>query len=71
MTEILSMNLYNYIKAQNYQGFDVDIVRKILIQLMQALLLLHHVPFISLRRTSSTATSNRKTWSSRNWASQG
>ena len=37
------MNVYSYIKAQNYQGFDVDIVRKILIQLMQALLFLHHV----------------------------
>ena len=37
------MNVYSYIKAQNYQGFDVDIVRKILIQLMQALLFLHNV----------------------------
>lgn len=37
------MNIYSYIKAQNYEGFDIDIVRKILIQLMQALLFLHHV----------------------------
>ena len=37
------MNVYSYIKAQNYQGFEVDIVRKILIQLMQALLFLHNV----------------------------
>lgn len=37
------MNVYAYIKAQNYEGFEVDIVRKILIQLMQALLFLHHV----------------------------
>jgi hypothetical protein len=66
VTEMLSMNLYAYIKAQNYEGFDVDIVRKILIQLMQALLFLHHVPRPTLRRTSSTATSSPKTWSSRN-----
>jgi hypothetical protein len=70
VTEMLSMNVYSYIKAQNYQGFDVDIVRKILIQLMQALLLLHHVPWTPPRRTSSTATSSPKTWSSRNSASQ-
>jgi hypothetical protein len=44
VTEMLSMNVYAYIKAQNYEGFDVDIVRKVLIQLMQALLFLHHVP---------------------------
>ena len=40
---MLSMNVYSYIKAQNYQGFEIDIVRKILIQLMQALLFLHYV----------------------------
>jgi hypothetical protein len=43
MTEMLSMNVYSYIKASNYEGFDVDIVRKILIQLMQALMFLHYV----------------------------
>ena len=54
------MNVYSYIKAQNYQGFDVDIVRKILIQLMQALLFLHHVPNISYRKISYIAISNQK-----------
>lgn len=41
------MNVYAYIKAQNYEGFDVDIVRKILIQLMQALLFLHNVIYLA------------------------
>lgn len=44
------MNVYSYIKAQNYEGFDIDIVRKILIQLMQALLFLHHVKSIILKK---------------------
>lgn len=64
------MNIYSYIKAQNYQGFEVEIVRKILIQLMQALLFLHHVAVIRLRKTSFTVTSNLKMWFSRNWGSQ-
>lgn len=43
------MNVYSYIKMQNYEGFEVGIVRKILIQLMQALLFLHHVPLSTHR----------------------
>lgn len=64
------MNVYSYIKAQNYEGFDIDIVRKILIQLMQALLFLHHVDLTLLRGASFTVTSNLKMWSSRKWANQ-
>ena len=57
---MLSMNVYSYIKASNYEGFDVDIVRKILIQLMQALMFLHHV-FSSLSSVKSfTAILNQK-----------
>ena len=52
---MLSMNVYAYIKAQNYEGFDIDIVRKILIQLMQALLFLHHVSIALHRKISYTA----------------
>ena len=40
---MLSLNLYSFIKAQNYEGLDVDIIRKILIQILQALVFLHHV----------------------------
>ena len=57
---MLSMNVYSYIKAQNYQGFDVDIVRKILIQLMQALLFLHHVVVCRSRKILFIVTSNLK-----------
>ena len=65
------MNVYSYIKAQNYQGFEVDIVRKILIQLMQALMFLHHVLiFNKHREISSTAISNRKMLSSNKLGSQ-
>lgn len=63
---MLSMNVYSYIKAQNYTGFDIDIVRKILIQLMQALLFLHHVFYLPSRKTSSTAISSQKMLSSKN-----
>jgi hypothetical protein len=51
VTEMLSMNIYSYIKAQNYEGFEIEIVRKILIQLMQALLFLHHVHLFLYRKT--------------------
>jgi hypothetical protein len=64
------MNVYSYIKAQNYEGFDIDIVRKILIQLMQALLFLHHVGLILLRGALSIVTSNLKMSSLRKWVNQ-
>lgn len=51
VTEMLSMNIYSYIKVQNYEGFEIEIVRKILIQLMQALLFLHHVYLFLYRKT--------------------
>lgn len=38
---MLSVNLYSFLKAQNYEGLDIDIIRKILIQILQALLFLH------------------------------
>jgi hypothetical protein len=64
------MNIYSYIKAQNYQGFDIEIVRKILIQLMQALLFLHYVRIHPLgRKISYIAISNLKTLSSKSWGS--
>ena len=43
VTEILSINLYNFIKGQNFIGLDIEIVRKIMIQVLQSLLFLHHV----------------------------
>jgi len=55
------MNVYSYIKAQNYKGFEIDIVRKILIQLMQALLFLHHVCLFLYREISSIVTLSLKT----------
>lgn len=58
---MLNMNIYSYIKAQNYEGFDVDIVRKIIIQLMQALLFLHHVMQLLGRKISSIVTLNLRT----------
>ena len=68
---MLGMNLYSYIKAQNYEGFEVDVVRKILIQLMQALFFLHKVAPLPGSTASYTATSNPKMWCSRRWASRG
>lgn len=70
MTEMLSMNVYSYIKASNYEGFDVDIVRKILIQLMQALMFLHHVSLLLSSVKSSTVILNPKTLCSKNWENQ-
>jgi hypothetical protein len=40
---MLSLNLYSFIKAQNYEGLDLDVIRKILIQILQALTFLHYV----------------------------
>ena len=40
---MLSLNLYSYLKAQNYEGMEVDVIRKILIQILQALIFLHKV----------------------------
>jgi hypothetical protein len=67
---MLSMNIYSYIKAQNYEGFEINIVRKILIQLMQALLFLHHAHLFLFRKTSSTAISSPKMWCSNKSESQ-
>jgi hypothetical protein len=65
------MNVYAYIKAQNYEGFEIDIVRKILIQLMQALLFLHHVPTIASRKISFIAILSLKMLFLSSWANQG
>lgn len=43
VTEMLSLNLYSFIKGQNYEGLDIDVIRKILIQVLQSLTFLHHV----------------------------
>lgn len=50
VTEMLSLNLYSFIKAQNYEGLDIDVIRKILIQVLQALLFLHHVQWLIIQR---------------------
>ena len=65
------MNVYSYIKAQNYQGFDVDIVRKILIQLMQALMFLHHVESEICRERSFTVTLSLKMLCLKSWGNRG
>ena len=41
--EMLSVNLYSFLKGQNYEGMEIEVIRKILIQILQALTFLHHV----------------------------
>ncbi|KAI9261492.1 kinase-like domain-containing protein [Phascolomyces articulosus] len=39
--ECLSMNLYEFIKSNNFQGFSLSLIRRFTIQILQSLCLLH------------------------------
>ncbi|KAJ1657188.1 serine/threonine protein kinase, CMGC, dual-specificity [Dispira simplex] len=41
VTELLSMNLYEYIKANSFQGCSLGLIHQFAVQLLQALVLLH------------------------------
>ncbi|KAJ1974920.1 serine/threonine protein kinase, CMGC, dual-specificity [Dimargaris verticillata] len=41
VTELLSINLYEYIRAHQFQGFSLPLIRQFAIQLLQCLILLH------------------------------
>ncbi|KAJ1973980.1 serine/threonine protein kinase, CMGC, dual-specificity [Dimargaris xerosporica] len=41
VTELLSINLYEYIRAHQFQGFTLPLIRQFAIQLLQCLILLH------------------------------
>ncbi len=42
VTELLGLNVYAFIKNQEFEGLSLDITRKIMIQVLQALLFLHN-----------------------------
>ncbi|RKP40011.1 kinase-like domain-containing protein, partial [Dimargaris cristalligena] len=41
VTELLSINLYEFIKGNNFQGFPIPLIRQFAMQLLQSLLLLY------------------------------
>ncbi|KIX05516.1 uncharacterized protein Z518_06388 [Rhinocladiella mackenziei CBS 650.93] len=41
-TDLLGMNLYEFIKAHDFRGFSLKLIRRFTKQLLQSLILLHH-----------------------------